>query len=503
MRYFQIPDKRGYEYILIPMIAAFLVRIIYHLFEIPDFWGDSYHNIFISKSTVENGWIYSDYKGREVVWLPFYRYLIAFFMYLFNSYSITVPHLINIVIGSVSCGVLARLAANETNKQTGTIAGLILALLPWHIAYSHMNMPEMTGSLILLLIVMFQRMGKWMWLLPLGFVGVLTKNEVTLYIGVFGLYIIWIRDWKSTAALVLGSVIGLTVWSFWNFQQTSNLFWWIAERSIGSGWDKLFYQGHGSWYMPFLSILQVFPLLLLPVFLMRKLWALRKTRDCFLMAISIVVLFSWLFIVVMNFGYFPSPDARYFIITLPIVCLVFVGWIYRLDNVEILLKRSLVFTGIILLFQAPAFYFLHYTLSPSIELGKHIRQNDFGDANWWNDFPTSIYYAEFPEGHSFSSMTLAPKTDRYSEDFNDLLVKNLRDNDIQYIVFQDVSFSYVGTIWPQMKIGESFTWNGILFEPIYFYAYAESASMWDQLRSFIEARRTSSIWKVTLESNGF
>ncbi len=501
MRYFQIPDKRGYEYILIPMITAFLVRIIYHLFEIPDFWGDAYHNILISKSTIENGWAYTDYKGREVVWLPFYRYFTAFFMYLFNSYDLTVPHLINIIIGTVSCGVLAKVSAIGTNKQTGAIAGLILALLPWHIAYSHMNMPEMTGSLILLLIVMFQRMGKWMWLFPLGFVGVLTKNEVTLYTGVFGLYIIWLRDWKSAAALVIGCTIGLGTWSFWNFQQTNSLFWWISERSIGSGWDQLFYQekASGRWFIPPLSILQVFPLSLVLIFQLHKFPKLKGIKERLLIALALLVLFNWMFVILMNFGYLPSPDARYFIITLPILCLVFIWWIYKLDNAENLLKKSLLTIIIILFLQVPTFHFLHHTLNPSIELGRHIQQNNFENGNWWNDFPTSIYYAGFPEDHSFSSMMMVPKKDRYSAEFNDRLIENISSNNIKFIVFQDVSFSYVGTIWPQMKMEEHFIWNEIQFEPIYSYNNPKSVSVWDQIRHFIEAGRKSSIWKLTYE----
>lgn len=499
MRFLEIPDKRGYEYILIPMIIGFVVRIIYHLFDIPDFWGDSFHNIYISKSTIENHWIYSDYKGREVVWLPFYRYVIAFFMYLFGSDSMTVPHLINIIIGSISCGILARLTALETSKEFGALAGLILALLPWHIAYSHMNMPEMLGSTIILLIILMQRLGKWIWIIPLSFIGALTKNEVTLYCGVFGLYVIWNRDWRSAMALILGGGLALICWGFWNLQETGHFFWWITERSLGSSWDKVFYnKGGGSWIVPFLSIIQVFPLVLIFPILSRKLakqsWG---NRSAFLLALTFLVIFNWLFIIMMNFGYFPSPDARYFILTLPITCVVFVAWISKIENGKRLVMRSVVIISLVLLFQVPTFYVLHYILNPSIELGRFIQEKGLNKVNSWNDFPTSLYYGDIDIDRSFSSKMLAPKKIRESIDFNDQLLANLQSNSIQYVAYQNVPHSYVNAVWPQMKSDLPFEWKGLHFEPIFNYSYLKSNTILESLRSYVEKDRASSLWKVS------
>ena len=64
---------------------ALLVRFFYLGLGLPDLWSDAYHNWYISWATIENGWVYSDYKGRELVWLPFYRYLSTAVIYIFSS----------------------------------------------------------------------------------------------------------------------------------------------------------------------------------------------------------------------------------------------------------------------------------------------------------------------------------------------------------------------------------------------------------------------------------
>ena len=55
--------------------VGLLVRLLYLSWGLPDLWSDSYHNWYINWATFSNQWIYSDYKGRELVWLPFFRYI--------------------------------------------------------------------------------------------------------------------------------------------------------------------------------------------------------------------------------------------------------------------------------------------------------------------------------------------------------------------------------------------------------------------------------------------
>jgi len=498
-----ISSIRGYEFFLIPVIIAFVIRLAYHFLGIPDLWGDAYHNVYISNATINNDWVYSDFKGREVVWLPFYRYLTAFFMYLFNSSDLSVPHFINMILGSASCGVLSIITTRYSNKQYGVFAGLLLALLPWHIAYSHINMPELTASLVLLLIITGQSFGRWYWLIPLSFIGVLTKNELTLYIGIFGLYVIRARDWKSATALILGGTIGLVLWGYWNWSMTGEPLWWITERSVGSGWDKAFYsiQGRtaGKWYMPLLSILQVFPfvliLLLKPQLVLK---AVMIKGNVFLKGVTLVVLFCWLFIIIMNLGYFPTPDARYFIITLPLTCMVFILWMYQLKASERIIKLAVAGLMALLLFEAPIFYFLQYKMTPSVEMGEYIKHSNLDEGNFWLDFPVTIYYSEVPYDKVFSSEMLVPKAKRNEIGFIHNFKETLRSKEIKYIAYRDVPYSYVGTLWPEMKKNSYFEWNGLKFHPIFTYSFeADTQTLNDKIKTFILEDGAFSLWKVT------
>ena len=247
-------------------LFALILRIIYLSFGIADYWGDAFHNVFISKLTVENDWVYSDYTGRQVVWLPFYRYLVTLFMFAFDQYDLVIPHVVNIILGSVSCALVAKLVSFAGRKDIGLLSGCGLAVLPWHIAYSNLNTQEMLCGTILLLVVFSYTNKQWFWLAPLAFIGVLTRNEMTPILSVFGLYLIYRKDWKSAGAMLIGGVTGLTLWGFWCYSNTGNFFWWITERSLGSSWNHVFQMQQdriaGNWYSPILSILQVFPYLI-------------------------------------------------------------------------------------------------------------------------------------------------------------------------------------------------------------------------------------------------
>ena len=68
---------------------------------------------------MENDWVYSDYKGREVVWLPFYRYLSTFLLFIFQREDLLVPHIFNMILGSVTCGVVAVFTAKLSSARIG------------------------------------------------------------------------------------------------------------------------------------------------------------------------------------------------------------------------------------------------------------------------------------------------------------------------------------------------------------------------------------------------
>ena len=501
MNFFQKPNTK--TVFLLPIATALVLRLVYHLIGIDDFWGDAYHNLFISSATLENGWVYTDFKGREVVWLPLFRYLVSLFIWIFQSQDILMGHLINVILGALSCGMIAKLTARASSNYTGLLSGLLLAVLPWHVAYSHMNMPEILGSFILILAVDLWTGRYNGWLILIGFLGALTKNEVTLYLGVLGVLGIYSREWKRILILGSGVFLGLLLWGFWNHYNTDSFFWWITERSVGSGWDKLFYSSQptyfGDWYVPLLSILQVFPLALLVIFLPKN-WhkIILRSENRLLMIVSVLVLFNWLFVIGMNLNYFPSPDARYFIITLPLACISFGLWMSKSEAFTKHGRKILLGVVFLNIIQWPGFYYLQYTLYPAVEIGKYLKQSETEDQNYWIDLPAAIYFAGIDRKNSFSSEMIIPKDQRDRKGFKHDIAVRLEERNIRRLVFQDVPYSYMATILPQLKESKSFRWRGITFEPLHQIRYETvQGGMGKQIEQYVVGGRSSSLWSLS------
>ena len=48
------------------VLLAIFIRTLALLLGFQDYWGDSHHNLIMSKLTLDNGWVYSDFKDREL-----------------------------------------------------------------------------------------------------------------------------------------------------------------------------------------------------------------------------------------------------------------------------------------------------------------------------------------------------------------------------------------------------------------------------------------------------
>ena len=56
--------------VLVALVVAAVTRLVYATWAVTDFWGDAYHHWLISRLTLANDWVYTDYKGLETIWLP-------------------------------------------------------------------------------------------------------------------------------------------------------------------------------------------------------------------------------------------------------------------------------------------------------------------------------------------------------------------------------------------------------------------------------------------------
>ncbi len=472
-------NKPRYYIFLIPFSVALIVRVIYHFLDIPDFWGDSYHSMYMSWATIENNWVYSDYKGREVVWLPFYRYLSTIFLFLFQKHDLIIPHFLNMISGALTCGLVAIFTKKLTNNKIGILAGLILALSPWHVAYSHMNMPEITALLLLTLALMAWSNNQILWLIPIGFASVLTRNELTTLLGVFGLVLLIKKDWKAAGTLFVGSVIGLGLWAWWNVIKRGELTWWIESRSRGSSWDRYFVITQGSyfndWYIHLAIFITVFPVVIAvttyPKVFKKAITDTPIWKSKEALAMASIIIFHWLFLLVMQTEYFTAPNGRYWLYSLPAACSCFSLFVFRIDKKyqRWVIGVSTSVSFVVLLLMMVVFYHQRKIYAYNMVLGQQIAKEVPIDVNMWLDFPDILYFSAIDYGRVHSSDQIMPMEYRYISDENKItfLTEKFETLNIRYLVSSPVSYSIILSLWPQMKENERFDWGPYRFTPTF------------------------------------
>ncbi|HCD51638.1 MAG TPA: hypothetical protein DEQ34_04265 [Balneolaceae bacterium] len=485
-----------YRYLWLPFLVALLFRLLYAGLRIPDFWGDSYHNWYISWSILEHDWVYSDYKGRELVWLPFYRYIVAGLMAVFKSNGLMLGHVFNILVGSVTASYTAFFVQTFRGKTMGLIAGLIMAALPWHIAYSAMNLPNIFGGLLVLILVMQAYKSNWALVVLLTAISVLTRYELTFILMMFGVFSLIRRDWKLSGSLLTGALIGLGIWSWWSFHKTGDPLFWLTAKSAGLSWDALFqmqtYGQQRSWYFPIFSMIQSFPLLLF--FLIPG--SIKKQRKHWKLYTPILLAGAhWVFMLISQFQYFSQADPRYYIISLPLAVVGFsLIWNVEEFNTRWINRALSLFIVLVFVIQMFAFRYVSYTWTKFIQVGEYLEELQ-PDGNLWIDEPSIIYYADIDPARAFSSDQLAPS----NSDYEMGVAHNLQAQNIHYIVAFEASYSKTLWIWPKMKNDEPITWNGFEFSLMYRSEPHQNTEQTKpgELRTWIEEiKGPVSVWKV-------
>lgn len=467
---------------------ALALRLTYHIhWAGPDFWGDAYHHWLISRLTLANHWIYTDYKGMETIWLPGYHYLISAVMFTWGRFDLLPAHVTNVILGSLACGLVAWLVSDITdNWLVGLGAGLTLALLPWHIAYSHSNMPEMmAGVLLLALLLAVYR--EWLVLLPiLALVSTLTRHELTLFIFIIGLWLWHQRGWPTTLRLWLGSGLALVGWSFWSWRHTGDLLgWW--DRSLSAlAHDARFNSEAGVRLTDINTLVgtvnQAYPPLIvvgltaIAVMVGIRFYHWRYRLPAYAWLLVALVGVHWL-ILGRSFvsGYLPVADPRFILVTLPL--LVSVGVIAIAAVPQHTMRWLLTALYILILFvslpnQIPTFSKMAYVIHPEKAAGEYLGEIVVVEDknNYWVDAPVAIYYSNLDPSRFFSSDILLPETMRFQDNTSDIALDAIKKHNIRYVLWEDVSYTFVGEVWPQMAEAITFEQDGYHFEPVFRYS---------------------------------
>jgi hypothetical protein len=490
--------------VLLSVVVAGAVRLLYATWQVPDFWGDAYHHWLISRLTLESNGIYSDYKGMEAVWLPGYHYLVAAVMAIWGRFDLAPAHLTNTILGILACGLLAWLVTDVTRDwRVGLSAGLALALTPWHIAYSHINMPEVLAGALLLLALVAAWRGHAVWLAFLACAGTLTRHELTLMLALLGMWLAWRRRWRAALAIALGSSLGLVLWSAWSYYVTGDALHWWTHYQAAAAWDARFWTeartrlddleslAQAAWqaYPPlWVGAVVVAGSLFIPG------WRRRIPAPGWLL-LALVALYWLILGLGFSAGHLPSADPRYLLVSLPALVGASVIFVAALPG------RPMRFVGIglyvVLLVtalprQLSAFPTRAFVLAPERAAGEYLGSVAPVEGMFWVDAPVSIYHSGLGLARFASSDRLLPTETRTRASISQTALNAIRQNDIRFVLWEEVPYTLVQRVWPQMADGLAFDQDGYRLEPLFSY------SGWE----LDYGAQPTMLWKIRPAPNG-
>lgn len=475
--------------IILSLIVALVLRFFYHIrWAGPDFWGDAYHHWLISRLTLANRWIYTDYKGLETTWLPGYHYLIAAVMSVWGRFDLLPAHVTNMILGTLACGLVTWLVSDMTaNWSIGLGAGLTLALLPWHIAYSYINMAEVTAGIVLLLILLSVQRDWAGWLLGLlALLGALVRYELTLFLVIIGIWLSCQRNWRAVGWLGLGLGLGLGGWSLWSWYRTGDIWGWLVRLRNDTAWDARFWDEAGvrltdigtlartaNQAYPVLAVVGL-AMIAMAIGIIFYRWRYRLAEIGWLLVILVGL--HWL-ILGLSFvmGHLPVADPRYLLVTVPVLAAIGVMAIAAIPHPLIRLSLTALYALILLISlsdQMPSFAERAYIITPERVAGEYLAETALAEnkGNFWVDAPVTIYYSNLDPKRFFSSDSLLPKEIRHQDNILKATLAAIEKNDIHYVLWEDVPYTFVGQVWPHMAAGLAFEQNGYRFEPVFRYS---------------------------------
>ena len=163
----EAPDRRYLWTLAFVFGLALLLRLAY-LFELKDahiastLMGDSELYDIWAREILRDGWI-----GHKVFFqAPFYPYLLAIVYALFGE-SLLAVRIMQIVLGSLSCVLIAEVGRMFFSRSVGKVSGLLAAVYPMAIFYDYLIQKETFSlfftALILYLIAKAAAKRTWIW----------------------------------------------------------------------------------------------------------------------------------------------------------------------------------------------------------------------------------------------------------------------------------------------------------------------------------------------------
>ncbi|OLS16772.1 MAG: hypothetical protein HeimC3_51920 [Candidatus Heimdallarchaeota archaeon LC_3] len=232
-------------YLLLIFILSFLIISLYSLFGFQDFYDDSYHHFYISLGTLENSFIYTDFKSNHYLWLPGFHYFGSFLLFITRINTIEILELANVILGSIIVLLVSDIVFKITKNYFFSFSSaLLIMLFPWFVIFSNFNMPE-NLAIIAILIMIWGWINEKFYLIYFGWIiGIITRYEIWIYGFSFFFGIALFHKKVKNKLLIFYSLLiflqWIIIWSLWNFFGTENYLQWIANQSKALNWESYF-----------------------------------------------------------------------------------------------------------------------------------------------------------------------------------------------------------------------------------------------------------------------
>ena len=484
--------------VLTSVLLAIFIRTLALLLGFQDYWGDSHHNLIMSKLTLDNGLVYSDFKDRELTWLPAFRYWGSLVIWITGSVKLITLNIANSVLGVVIVGLGTWFVREKKGNRIALLTGTLLALAPYLIVFSYMNMAEGFGALLLLAWVIGVDKNQIALIFITAFLASLTRYELSFFLGISTLYLITVSKKKAFVSTIAGVAVGLSIWSWWSYINTGDFLTWLWMRIESTTLSTTYYaEGVNGFFrfllLPALAILQVFPLFFALIWL-KKVNVTYKEYSLNMLMGSLI-LGGLVFFAYAQTNVIVYPDPRYLVLILPITilwfCMLWGQGFFR----TFISKRLVLIITVISLFQLIIPYYRQYNLQPRIDMGIWIHENLSDADTIWSDNAVSIVLSDL-DIHQFKSSNLLNIAEVSSDT---KIEEKLIESNIEYLTVFPAPFTTSYQWYPELMGSSTFERNGITFVPVFFYEpyQMQKASVHDFLRMKFEAAAGSaSIWKL-------
>lgn len=508
-KFTELFDKKETLFFFAIIFIAILIRAIWAFFLAEDYWGDGYHNRWITIQSLSGG-EYFDFKNRHLVWLPLYRLLDIAFSSITRIFSTILPFLLQLIyVLIITKWVVKSTPTVKINRSL-----FIMLFWPLPIMFAGFNLSECLALILVtyLFILLLKDRIPRLFLLQLfifACLSALTRHEATAFLGVLGVILFLFRFRKEGVLIITGLVFGLFIFSIWNYTQINEPLFWLTSKFNASGAGaKDIIETYGLVARvteALLAIFFVFPLipfLFVSPSKFKHYWftsVSKTTKEPVLLSTFIFILIFLL----ASFFFFHGADPKYLLLACFPFALLTADLINTISNA----RRKLIYSTILALI--PIFMIIFSYRSLNLELERntgselsHIIEDDSNII--WCDFPTISLYAHWNPKQVRSSNQIASLINSNGE----ITPNTLLENNISYIIASDLDMSEVIHRFPFLNIDYNqhtdIIKDGVVFQLIHqkyppqFEEWRLNENWFSQLRTFVLSKNKSiSVWRIS------